>query len=196
MKTRKLIKKNMKTIKITLLMFVVALSTVATAQKGQKTGYINSNDLLTAMPERAAVQKELEDYANQLKVTLDAMKKEYDTKVAEFQSKQDVMTDIIKNNKVKEITDLEKRITEFQQTADADLQKKEQSLLQPIIDKAKKAINEVAKENGYTEISDLSTGVILYNDEKYDILLSEDDIQELQKVGDILDLLKKHKKIS
>ena len=39
-------------------------------------------------------------------------------------------------------TDLEKRITEFQQTAEADLQKKEQELLQPVIDKAKEAINK------------------------------------------------------
>jgi len=160
----------MRTLKITLLMLVVALSTTAMAQKGQKTGYINSNDLLTAMPERTAVQKELEDYANQLKVTLDAMRKEYETKVGEFQSKQDVMTDIIKETKIKEITDLEKRITEFQQTAEADLQKKEQSLLQPIIDKAKKAIDDVAKENAYTEIDDTSLGVVLYHDEKYDIL--------------------------
>jgi len=116
------------------------------------------------------VQKELEDYANQLKITLDAMRKEYETKVAEFQGKQDVMTDIIKNNKIKEITDLEKRITEFQQTAEADLQKKEQSLLQPIIDKAKNAINEVAKEGSFTYILDSSVGVVLYSVESDDIL--------------------------
>ncbi|MDB4534733.1 OmpH family outer membrane protein, partial [Vicingaceae bacterium] len=125
----------MRTIKITLLMFVVALSTTASAQKSAKIGHINSNELLTAMPERTAVQKDLEEYANQLKATLDVMRKEYETKVGAFQSKQDVMTDVIKDNKIKEITDLEKRITEFQQTAEADLQKKEQSLLQPIIDK-------------------------------------------------------------
>ncbi|NQX96585.1 MAG: OmpH family outer membrane protein [Flavobacteriales bacterium] len=160
----------MRIFKITLLMLVVVLSTTAMAQKGQKTGYINSNELLTSMPERTAVQKDLEEYANQLKVTLDAMRKEYETKVGEFQGKQDVMTDLIKNNKIKEITDLEKRITEFQQTAEADLQKKEQTLLQPIIDKAKTAINDVAKENGYTEITDTSLGVVLYHDEKYDIL--------------------------
>ena len=140
----------MKTIKITILMCVVALSTTAMAQKGTKVGHINSNELLTAMPERTVVQKELEEYANELKVTLDVMRKEYETKVGEFQSKQDVMTDVIKDTKIKEITDLEKRITEFQQTAEADLQKKEQTLLQPIIDKAKTAINDVAKENGYT----------------------------------------------
>ena len=80
------------------------------------------------------------------------------------------MTDIIKNNKIKEITDLEKRITEFQQTAEADLQKKEQSLLQPIIDKAKNAINEVAKEGSFTYILDSSVGVVLYSVESDDIL--------------------------
>lgn len=160
----------MKTLKITLLMLVVALSTTAMAQKGTKVGHINSNDLLTAMPERTAVQKDLEEYANQLKATLDAMSKEYETKVGEFQSKQDVMTDIIKDNKIKEITDLEKRIKEFQQTAEADLQKKEQDLLQPIIDKAKTAINDVAKENGYTYILDSSVGVVLYSIEGDDIL--------------------------
>jgi outer membrane protein len=160
----------MRTIKITLLMLVVALSTTAMAQKGTKIGHINSNDLLTAMPERTAVQKDLEEYANQLKVTLDAMSKEYEMKVGDLQSKQDVMTDIIKETKIKEITDLEKRIKEFQQTAEADLQKKEQGLLQPIIDKAKTAINDVAKENGYTYILDSSVGVVLYSVETDDIL--------------------------
>ena len=102
----------------------MTLSVAMFAQKAPKIGHINSNDLLTAMPERATVQKELEEHANQLRATLDAMRKEYETKVAEFQSKQDVMTDIIKQTKIKEITDLEKRITEFQQTAESDLQKK------------------------------------------------------------------------
>jgi outer membrane protein len=149
---------------------VVALSTSVSAQKGPKIGHINSNDLLTAMPERAVVQKDLETYANELKVTLDVMRKEYETKVGDFQVKQDVMTDIIKESKIKEITDLEKRITEFQQTAEADLQKKEQALLQPIIDKAKTAIDDVAKEQGYTFVLDSSVGVVLYSVDSDDLL--------------------------
>jgi outer membrane protein len=160
----------MRRIKITLLMFVLVVSTAATAQKTAKIGHINSNELLSAMPERALVQKELEEYANTLKLTLDVMRKEYETKVADFQSKQDVMTDIIKENKIREITDLEKRITEFQQTAEADLQKKEQSLLQPIIDKAKIAIDDVAKEQGYTYILDSSVGVVLYSVDSDNVL--------------------------
>ena len=147
-----------------------AVATAASAQKAQKIGHINSNELMAAMPERAEVQKELEEYANQLKLQLEAMRKEYETKIAEFQSKQDVMTDVIKKTKVKEITDLETRIGEFQQTAEADLQKKEQDLLQPIIDKAKQAINDVAKEGGYKYILDTSVGIVLYSVEEDDIL--------------------------
>lgn len=160
----------MKALKITLLMVVVACSTAVFGQKGPKIGHINSNDLLSAMPERNDIQKELEDHANQLRATLEAMRKEYETKVAEFQTKQDVMTDVIKKSKVKEITDLEARITEFQQTAEADLQKKEQDLLTPVIDKAKEAINTVAKENGYTYILDTSVGAVLFSVDSDDIL--------------------------
>jgi outer membrane protein len=160
----------MKTIKALLLAVIVTTSFSAFAQKSVKIGHINSNELLAAMPERDGVQKEIEDYAAQLTTTMDAMRKEYETKVADFQSKQDVMTDIIRDNKVKEITDLEKRITEFQKTAQADLQKKEEKLLQPIIDKAKQAIDDVAKENNYTYILDSSLGVVLYSVDSDDIL--------------------------
>ena len=94
----------MRTLKITLLMIAVVFSTVSMAQKGTKIGHINSNELMTAMPERTKVQKELETYANELKLQLDAMQKEYQTKIKNFQEKQDVMTDVIKDSKIKEIT--------------------------------------------------------------------------------------------
>lgn len=160
----------MKTIKAILLAAVITMSFSAFAQKSVKIGHINSNELLAAMPERETIQKDIEDYAAQLTTTMDAMRKEYESKVADFQSKQDVMTDIIRDNKIKEITDLEKRITEFQKTAQADLQKKEEKLLQPIIDKAKQAIDDVAKENNYTYVLDSSMGVVLYSIDSDDIL--------------------------
>lgn len=160
----------MKTIKAILLAAVITMSFSVFAQKSVKIGHINSNELLAAMPERETIQKDIEDYAAQLTTTMDAMRKEYESKVADFQSKQDVMTDIIRDNKIKEITDLEKRITEFQKTAQADLQKKEEKLLQPIIDKAKQAIDDVAKENNYTYVLDSSMGVVLYSIESDDLL--------------------------
>lgn len=160
----------MNKIKLTIVMLVVAMSTTVFGQKTVKIGHINSNELLSAMPERTQIQKDLETYATDLRTTLETMRKEYETKIKDFQGKQDVMTEVIKNSKIKEITDLEKRITEFQQTAEADLQKKEEELLQPVIDKAKEAINAVAKEGSYTYVLDSSVGVVLYSIDGDDIL--------------------------
>jgi len=42
--------------------------------------------------------------------------------------------------------------------------------LQPIIDKAKKAIDDVAKDGNYTLILDSSVGVVLYSIDGDDIL--------------------------
>ena len=68
-----------------------------------------------------------------------------------------------------EIMDLQQRIQSFQASAQEQLQMKEQDLLQPIIDKAKKAIEDVAKENGYTYIFDSGLGVLLYMPEGDDV---------------------------
>ncbi|OFZ01057.1 MAG: hypothetical protein A3K10_01490 [Bacteroidetes bacterium RIFCSPLOWO2_12_FULL_31_6] len=160
----------MNKIKLTIVLLVVVVSTTVFGQKTVKIGHINSNELLSAMPERTKIQKDLETYATDLRTTLETMRKEYEVKIKDFQGKQDVMTEVIKNSKIKEITDLEKRITEFLQTAEADLQKKEEELLQPVIDKAKEAINTVAKEGAYTYILDSSVGVVLYSVEGDDIL--------------------------
>jgi outer membrane protein len=80
------------------------------------------------------------------------------------------MTDAIKQDKIKEITNLEERISEFQQSAQKDLQSQEEKLLRPIIDKAKKAIEDVAKENNFTYIFDSGVGVLLYQNDSDDIM--------------------------
>ena len=49
------------------------------------------------------------------------------------------------------------------------IMQKEQELLQPLIERAKTAINEVAKEKGYTYILDTGTGVVVFFDDTDDI---------------------------
>jgi len=80
------------------------------------------------------------------------------------------MTDFMKSMKKQEIADLSNRIQTFEQNAQGELQGLIQKLQQPIIDKIKKAIEEVAKENGYTQIIDSATGALLYSDPASDIM--------------------------
>jgi outer membrane protein len=127
-----------------------------------KFGYIDSNELLEMMPAKDSIQQALQDYGKMLETQLQTMYAEYQTKVQDYQANQSTMSDIIRQTKEKELADLETRIQTFQQQADTDLQEKQVELLQPLLDKAKSAINAVAKEGGYTYIFDIGTGAFLY----------------------------------
>ena len=70
----------------------------------------------------------------------------------------------------KELADLQSRIAGFQQKAQQDLQGKQQEFLQPIVDKAKTAIKEIAKENAYTIVLNSIEDVLLYNEGAEDIM--------------------------
>jgi len=142
----------------------------------QKIGHINSNELLLAMPERATIETEIQNHAKQLETQLLAMQRELETKYQDFQAKESLMTEAIREDKIKELTSLEKRLNEFQERAQTDLQKKEQELTEPLITKAKDAIEKVAKENSYTYVLDSGIGFMLYIDET-----TADDIMPLVK---------------
>lgn len=148
--------------KLFLVLMMSSIVVTGYSQQKIKLGHLNSNELLEAMPEKAKAQKSLQDYSKQLEDQLVAMQDELEKKYNEYLEKKDTYTDLIKKNKEEELTSLQQRIQTFQANAQQDLQKKEQELLKPIIDKAKKAIDEVAKENGYTYIFDTGTGVLLY----------------------------------
>ena len=82
----------------------------------------------------------------------------------------DLYTDLVKQDKVTEITGLEQRIQAFQQNANEALISKEKELLEPILQKARQAIEDVANEGDYTYIFDKSVGSILYVKESENIL--------------------------
>jgi|BarGraIncu00222A_1022003.scaffolds.fasta_scaffold08975_2 outer membrane protein len=131
-----------------------------------KLGHVNSQEILTAMPERVTIEKTIKDLQDQWEKEMTKMREEYYAKMKEFQDKQATMPESIKQARQSEIAELEQRITTFQQTASTDLQKKQQELFTPVIDKVKKAINEVGSENGYLYLFDLSTQSIIYQSPK------------------------------
>lgn len=147
---------------LTLLSLVVFFATAGFSQTAAKFGYIDSNEILTLMPETDSLQGELKAYADFLDQQMSTMAMEYQTKVTQYQENYNTMSDLIRQTKEKEITDLQARIQAFQQSADGDLGAKQAELFNPLIEKVKKAIDEVGKENGYTYIFDVGTGALVY----------------------------------
>ncbi len=154
--------------KITILTLLSFLTIISIAQN--KFGYIDSQELLMLMPERKSAETDVTNFAKSLEAQLGAMTAEYQESVQEYQANEADYTDLVKQDKVAEIKNLEERIQAFQQNAQQSLQTKEQELLEPILDKARKAIEDVANEGNYTYIFDKSIGSILYAKESENVL--------------------------
>jgi outer membrane protein len=154
--------------KILLLSLTLLISISSFSQN--KFGYIDSQELLLLMPERKTAEEEVQTLAKSLESQLQAMTAEYQQSVQEYQANEATYTDLVKQDKVTEITGLEQRIQSFQQNAQQALQSKEQELLEPILQKARKAIEDVASEGDYTYIFDKSVGSILYAKESENII--------------------------
>jgi outer membrane protein len=147
---------------IAVLSLIIMITGFASAQTGAKFGYIDSNEILAMMPETDSLQNELKAYADYLDEQMSTMAMEYQTKVTDYQENYNTMSDLIRQTKEKEITDLQARIQAFQQSADQDLGAKQAELFNPLIDKVKVAITEVARENGYNYIFDVGTGALVF----------------------------------
>ena len=156
----------MKKILLLSLTFLISISSFSQ----NKFGYIDSQELLLLMPERKTAEEEVQTFAKSLESQLQAMTAEYQQSVQEYQVNEATYTDLVKQDKVTEITGLEQRIQSFQQNAQQALQSKEQELLEPILQKARQAIEDVASEGDYTYIFDKSVGSILYVKESENIL--------------------------
>ncbi|MEI6488862.1 MAG: OmpH family outer membrane protein [Bacteroidota bacterium] len=142
----------------------------STTMNAQKIAHINLDSLISIMPESKTAQQAVQDYAKQLEEQVTAMQSELKTKYDDYQAKSKDMAEVVRASKEKELNDLNQRIQDFQQQAQTDYQKKSAELSKPVYEKAKKAVDAVAKENGFKYVLDTSTGMVIYSEQSDDII--------------------------
>ena len=125
-----------KTIKLTLaVVFVMG----ATSLFAQKFGRINTQEVISVMPEMKEMQTNIEAYSKDLQESMENIVVEYNNKYQEFNKNFSTMSDAVRQLKEKELNDLKTRYDEFVQVSQQDMQKKQGELLEPIIVKAQDA---------------------------------------------------------
>lgn len=140
------------------IMIALALPMVASAQK---FGYINTQELFTQMPGLDLVRQRLDTLQGQYENQLANMQEEFNKKVADFQTNQATLTEGVKEFRQQELAEMEQRIQLFYQTAQQDIQKKQQEYLAPLHEKMTKTIQEVGTANGFTYIFDSAAMVYI-----------------------------------
>lgn len=142
----------------TLLTIAAFVAAVSFANAQSKLAHIDVQKLLSDMPEMKTAQAELKKLEDTYRKDLQASFQEYQTKAELYKNEASAKTPQENEKRATELGDFEKRLGEAQQTAGQELQKKQAELYQPILDKANKAVQKVAKAQGFQYVLDASPG--------------------------------------
>ncbi|NRA91302.1 MAG: OmpH family outer membrane protein [Psychroserpens sp.] len=147
--------KQLKTLLFACLLFV-GMTSISTAQT--KIAHINTTELVEAMPEMKSAQAEIEKLSKTYEAEIKTMMTDLQNKVKQYQAEMDTKTEEENATRAQEVQQIEQSIRQYQGSAQQALQKKEADLLKPIFDKAKAAIDKVAKAQGFQYVLDSTQG--------------------------------------
>ncbi|GIV37021.1 MAG: cationic outer membrane protein OmpH [Cyclobacteriaceae bacterium] len=155
---------------LALVLFTALLSQAQTP--AVKVGFADVEYIFSQMPESKTIESELQALQAQLKKQIDAKVADFQKKLAEYQQFGANVPEAVRQNTERELRQMQENIEKLQQDAQAEMQRKQTQLMEPVYQKVGKAIEDVAKENGFSiilnnQISGLD--VILYGDEKLDV---------------------------
>src|SRR3984957_4676130 len=159
-----------------VMVFAVVLL-ASTGLFAQKFVFVDMEYILGKMPQYTEAQKQLDKVAEGWQKDVESKMKGVDDMYKQFQAEQVLMTDAMKQQKMKEIEAKEKEVKEFQKGKfgpNGELFKKRQELIKPIQDKIYDEVNKYAIPKGYDVIFDRSSGpTMLYANDR---LNKSDDI--------------------
>jgi outer membrane protein len=137
---------------ITLGLITLGLFGISNTVSAQKIGYISADEIIVLMPEAAKVDTQLNQYQQALYQNAQIKQNDFNEAVAKFYKDSATMNPSLKEVKR---TELQKQVSELsgaEQQIQQQFEAKRQELSLPIQKKLQAAIQDVAKENGYTYI--------------------------------------------
>lgn len=147
--------KQLKTLLIAAMLFVGA-SQAANAQA--KVAHINVSEVMETSPEMKAATAQFQKLTDGYDAEYKTMVEEFRKKVAQYEKEATTVKDDVNEARSKELQDMQKRIQDYQDNATKELQGKREAIYKPIYDKAKAAIQKVAKAKGYQYVLDATPG--------------------------------------
>ncbi len=142
------------------LFIAVALVIGATAftNAQSKVAHVASQELVETMPSYKEAMGQLEKLQKTYDAEIRDMMTEAQKTMQRYESEAATKTDEENSKRAQELQGTQRRIQEHGQKAQQDLQKKELDLLKPVYEKARVAIQKVARAKGYDYVLDSSNG--------------------------------------
>ncbi len=159
--------------KILVLAGILTMTACMPVSAQMKLAYFNSEAVMKQLPDAQDAQRQLDKLVADWQADLSKMQEEWKQKFDDYDKRKLIMTDKRRADAEKELRDLDQKIVEYRNQKfgqNGDLFNKQNELMKPVQDRIFKAVQDVAKEDGYDYVFDKSSDVLLmYTNEKYDL---------------------------
>jgi outer membrane protein len=162
--------KQIKTLLIAAIVFLGANQISAQT----KTAHVDVNEIMAKMPAMLDAQKQLEKLSATYDSEYKKMVEEYQGKLKKYEAEAATVTEAINGERSKEVQDMQKRIVDYRDNAQKELQQKESDIVKPLMEKVRASIQKVGKAKGFQYVLDgssllLADGTNLTVDVKKDL---------------------------
>lgn len=141
----------------TLLLAAVLFFGANQVHAQSKIAHVNVEEIMTKMPAILEAQKQIEKISKTYETDFTTMRNELQTRLQKYSTEAETTSELINKERQKEVEDMEKRIQEFGQNAQKELEQKRMDLLKPIQLKIKASIEKVGRAKGFQYVSDAAS---------------------------------------
>ena len=138
-----------------------------------KIAYFNSEAVMKQLPDAQDAQKQLDQFVSGWQQELNKMQDEWKKKFDDYDKRKLIMTEQRRAETERELRDMDQKIVDFRTQKfgqNGELFNKQNELMKPVQDRVFKAVQDVAREDGYDYVFDKSGDILLmYANEKYDL---------------------------
>lgn len=145
----------------------------AQAQDEMSIGYVDPQTIMRSMPEMAAIERRLQNFVERKREEFAEKEATFRQEVEEYQQKMAVISDEAKRQEEERLAQLNLELQEFQQNFQQEVQERQMSLMEPLLDEIQGAIDSVATERNFTYVLNTMT-----NDGDFIILYASEEAQQ------------------
>jgi len=144
----------------TLLLIAIITLGFNSVQAQTKVAHISTDLLLSLMPETKTLNADLEKLSKTYESELKAENDKLEAKLKKYEAEVGSQTDEVNQQRSVEVQQDRQNLYQASQVAQQDIAKKRDDKLKPILEKARKAIEDVANAQGFTYVLDASTIIV------------------------------------
>lgn len=125
-----------------------------------KTAHVDVSEIMSKMPAMIEANNQLQKLSGTYDTEYKTMVDEYQNKLKKYEQEATTVTDAVNETRSKEVQDMQKRVVDYRDNAQKELQQKESDIVKPIMEKVKVSIQKVGKAKGFQYVLN-SEGLLL-----------------------------------